>query len=86
MKTKVDTAQMSTEDRAAAITASFELAREPLSQLRHPSKPHLRAESAYEVLPDGDLWANGLDLVRFGEDPGENKVRGVRDHESRLIT
>lgn len=75
MKVKVDTAQMTTKERAAAIAASFELARAPLSELRHPSKPHLRAESAYDVLPDGELWANGLNLVRFGEDPGENKVR-----------
>lgn len=75
MKTKADTAQMSPEERAAAITASFELVRAPLSDLRHPSKPHLRAESAYDVLPDADLWANGLNLVRFGEDPGETKVR-----------
>ncbi|ORY74052.1 RNA polymerase II-associated [Leucosporidium creatinivorum] len=60
--------------RADLISQSFITAHSPLADLRHPSKPHLRAESSWDVLPDSLLWANQLNLVRFGEDPGENKV------------
>ncbi|GAA5906162.1 hypothetical protein JCM6882_006063 [Rhodosporidiobolus microsporus] len=57
--------------RAKTISATFDAAHVPLSQLRHPMKPGVTAVEAFDLLPDSDLWANEYDLVRFGEDPGE---------------
>ncbi|KAM0786403.1 hypothetical protein ACM66B_001869 [Microbotryomycetes sp. NB124-2] len=74
IKPKVPTATLSRDERFQLIEASFQAVEQPLSALRHPSKPHLKAESSYELLPDDQVWANGLNLVRFGEDPGENKT------------
>ncbi|KDE05606.1 hypothetical protein MVLG_03978 [Microbotryum lychnidis-dioicae p1A1 Lamole] len=62
---------LSRDARAKTIAATFTAAHIPLSELRHPSKAHLRAEEAWDVLPDAELWPNQLNLVRFGEDPGE---------------
>ncbi|SCV70459.1 BQ2448_1853 [Microbotryum intermedium] len=62
---------LSRDARAKAISSTFTAAHIPLSELRHPSKPHLRAEEVWDVLPDSELWPNQLNLVRFGEDPGE---------------
>ncbi|KAK4051959.1 hypothetical protein OIO90_004489 [Microbotryomycetes sp. JL221] len=73
-KPKVPTATLSRDERFRLIEASFEAVERPLSELRHPSKPHVRAESSYELLPDDLMWPNKLNLVRFGEDPGENKT------------
>jgi len=42
-----------------------------LTLLTHPTKPGLTAVASYEVLPDGDLWANSYDIFRFSERPGE---------------
>ncbi|KAK4046077.1 hypothetical protein OIV83_006382 [Microbotryomycetes sp. JL201] len=74
LKPKVPTATLSRDERFTLIEESFKAVEQPLSQLRHPSKPHLKAEASYELLPDDLLWANNLNLVRFGEDPGENKT------------
>ncbi|KAJ7231886.1 RNA polymerase II-associated [Mycena haematopus] len=59
------------------IDASFAACNEhfSLATLRHPNKPHVRAVQSYEVLPDGDIWANQYDLFRFSEGRG----RGVDD-------
>lgn len=57
------------DGRAAAISATFDAAHTPLSELRHPTKKHLTAVESFDLLPDADLWANEFDLVRFGEDP-----------------
>ncbi|GAA5904762.1 hypothetical protein JCM8208_001347 [Rhodotorula glutinis] len=57
--------------RAAAIAATFTAANVPLSELRHPTKQGVTAVEAFDILPDADLWANELDLVRFGEDPAK---------------
>ncbi|GAA5920488.1 hypothetical protein JCM1841_003511 [Sporobolomyces salmonicolor] len=57
------------DSRARFIASTFSTAHTPLTELRHPTKPHLVAEEAFDFLPDGDLWANQYDLIRFGEDP-----------------
>lgn len=64
---------ISREAQLASIENSFAAARraEQLSELRHPTKPRLRAVATYEVLPDADVWANAYDLFRFSERPGE---------------
>ncbi|GAA6028574.1 hypothetical protein JCM8097_007289 [Rhodosporidiobolus ruineniae] len=62
------------EARARVISSTFAAAHTPLSELRHPTKPHVTAVEAYDVLPDSDLWANEYDLVRFNEDPAEKAV------------
>ncbi|TNY18632.1 RNA polymerase II-associated protein [Rhodotorula diobovata] len=59
------------EGRAAAVAATFAAANAPLSELRHPTKAGVTAVEAFDILPDADLWANELDLVRFGEDPAK---------------
>lgn len=61
------------ETRATAIASTFNAAAAELNLLRHPTKAHLKAEESWDVLPDADLWANQLDLIRFGEDPGEDR-------------
>lgn len=35
-------------------------------------------------MPDEAMWAHELNLVRFGEDPGEGKVGEVRASSSAL--
>ncbi|GAA5987564.1 hypothetical protein JCM10908_002010 [Rhodotorula pacifica] len=57
------------DGRAAAISATFDAAHIPLSELRHPTKRGVTAVESFDLLPDDDLWANEYDLVRFGEDP-----------------
>ncbi|GJN90224.1 hypothetical protein Rhopal_003223-T1 [Rhodotorula paludigena] len=64
------------DGRAAAISATFDAAHTPLSELRHPTKKHLTAVESFDLLPDADLWANEFDLVRFGEDPSS---QGMND-------
>lgn len=63
--------ELSRERRAAKIAATFTSSQAPLSELRHPTKSHLVAQDAFVLLPDENLWANTLGLLRFGEDPGE---------------
>ena len=74
------------------MDATFE-ALGPLSELRHPTKSHLTAVRAFDVLPDQFLWGNQSGLVRFGEDPGEVKAGEVshsclslRDFDANLAT
>ena len=66
------------ETRGDAVEMSFAGPLGPLSELRHPTKSHLTAARAFDVLPDAELWANESALVRFGEDPGEGKAGDVR--------
>lgn len=47
-------------------------------------KPNLRAEESWNIFPDSSLWANSLNLVRFGEDPGEGRVPSQTPTDARL--
>jgi RNA polymerase II-associated factor 1 len=67
--------EMTRERRILGIQATFNTVKEDLAVLKHPTKPHLKAVEAFELLPDEELYANTMSLVRFGEDPGEGRVR-----------
>lgn len=68
-----DTPDVSRDAQLRSVELSFAAANDnfDLAALRHPSKPHLTAESSYEILPDADIWANAYDLFRFSERPGD---------------
>ncbi|KAI0047855.1 Paf1-domain-containing protein, partial [Auriscalpium vulgare] len=74
---------ISRDAQLRSIDASFLAANGQfdLADLRHPTKPGLRAVASYEVLPDADVWANAYDLFRFSERPGE---RGPELDDPRL--
>ncbi|KAK4704626.1 RNA polymerase II-associated factor 1, partial [Phenoliferia sp. Uapishka_3] len=77
--------ELTRQTRCDAIKATFTSSTTPLSTLRHPMKPHLTAEASYSILPDVALWPNTLNLVRFGEDPGEGTARtGTKSADARL--
>jgi RNA polymerase II-associated factor 1 len=63
--------------RQEIIENTFLAANLPLASLQHPSKKNLVAMDSWELLPDVDLWPSNLQLIRFGEDPGEEKTVGV---------
>ncbi|OZJ07020.1 hypothetical protein BZG36_00015 [Bifiguratus adelaidae] len=44
-----------------------------LSELRHPTKPHLQAVESWPVLPDFSSWSNVYTLGQFDENPAEDK-------------
>jgi len=73
VKTHTAAVELPRETRATAIASTFTAASAELSLLRHPTKGHLTAVEAWDILPDQNLWANTLDLIRFGEDPGEDR-------------
>lgn len=85
VQTQAAAVELPRETRATAIASTFTAAQAELSLLRHPTKAHLTAVEAWDILPDQNLWANTLDLIRFGEDPGEDrnetKNRKERDQE-----
>jgi RNA polymerase II-associated factor 1 len=64
---------------AACAEDTFDLA-----QLRHPTKPDVRAVESFEVLPDADVWANAYDLFRFSERPGDRAL-DVRAFQSKRM-
>ncbi|ETW79031.1 hypothetical protein HETIRDRAFT_441150 [Heterobasidion irregulare TC 32-1] len=68
-----DTPDVSRDAQLRSVELSFAAANDnfDLAALRHPTKPHLTAESSYEILPDADIWANAYDLFRFSERPGD---------------
>ena len=47
------------------ILHGFDAANAPLATLRHPSKPHVHAVEAYELLPDPETWTTSFQVVRF---------------------
>jgi RNA polymerase II-associated factor 1 len=53
----------------AAIIASFDEATQPLSELKHPQKPRVRAVESYEILPDDTVWANDYVAIKYAERP-----------------
>ncbi|KAM0755951.1 hypothetical protein T439DRAFT_320650 [Meredithblackwellia eburnea MCA 4105] len=63
--------ELTRQTRCDAIKASFTSSASPLSNLGHPMKSHLQAEESWDIFPDVSLWPNTLNLVRFGEDPGQ---------------
>ena len=52
-------------EQMARIEQGFVAANTPIESLVHPSKPHVRATSAYELLPDPETWATSFQVVRF---------------------
>jgi RNA polymerase II-associated factor 1 len=88
---KSSTIDVSREAQLANIEASFAAAQqysednaEGLENLRHPTKPGLKAVESYPLLPDADIWANAYDLFRFAERPGERPV-DVRPYFLRVF-
>ncbi len=70
-KLQIDT---STDAMVERIKATFDkVQKQPLSSLRHPTKPHLRAIRSWEVLPDAETWATNFHIVRFQDWPGRSK-------------
>ena len=59
----------------ARIEATFEAANRPLAELRHPTKPGLRAVEAFDVLPDNETWATEFAVFRFADPPGRGAGR-----------
>lgn len=78
-KTETSLASLDRGTRCAAIKGTFNAADTPLSELRHPTKPHLRAEEAFPLLPDEGMWPNQYTIFRFTEDPSD----GSRNVSSR---
>lgn len=70
-----DPIDLSPAAQLARIEATFEAANKPLAELRHPTKPHLRAVEAYDVLPDEETWATELAVFRFADPPGRGAGR-----------
>ena len=66
--------ELTRQSRCDAIKATFSSSSCPLASLRHPTKKGLTAVESFDILPDVALWPNTLNLVRFGEDPGEGTV------------
>lgn len=64
------------EERLNAILNTFPALDIPLSDLKHPTKPHLQAVESFDILPDEDLWANQYALFRFADNPNE-RLQGV---------
>lgn len=62
------------EAQLARIKAAFVMANQPLSTIRHPTKPGLRAVEEHQLLPDPDTWATRYDVFRFGDPPGRTIV------------
>lgn len=65
------------------IKESFVSANKPLGDLRHPTKPNLRAVDEYSLLPDQDTWASRYDVFRFGDMPGRSEGSKAQ-HDPRL--
>lgn len=71
-KLQVDTSR---EAEVARIEAAFDkVQRQPLSQIQHPTKPHLKAVKSWDLLPDVDTWSTQYQVVRFVDWPGRSKV------------
>lgn len=47
------------------ILHGFDAGNAPLASLQHPSKPHVHAVEAYELLPDPETWTTSFQVVRF---------------------
>ncbi|KAK9895548.1 hypothetical protein P389DRAFT_197604 [Cystobasidium minutum MCA 4210] len=63
------------EERLNAILNTFPALDVPLSDVKHPTKPHLQAVESSDILPDQDLWANQYALFKFADNPNE-RVQG----------
>lgn len=66
------------------IEKTFASCNVPLDQLRHPTKPHLQAVEAFDVLPDPETWATDFQIFRFSDFPGRTRVcaRGGQQTQS----
>ncbi|POW14460.1 hypothetical protein PSTT_02919 [Puccinia striiformis] len=57
-------------ERLAEIHSTFDaIANAPIQTLKHPTKPHLKAVEAFDLLPNESNWANTYDFYRFQENP-----------------
>lgn len=62
------------EERLASIVSTFSAIDIPLSDVKHPTKPHLQAVESFDILPDEDLWANQYALFKFADNPNDRRV------------
>lgn len=69
-----DIIDSSRKAQLARIKEAFQMANQPLSTLRHPTKPGLKAVEEHQLLPDPDTWATRYDIFRFGDPPGRTLV------------
>jgi RNA polymerase II-associated factor 1 len=83
-RSQAEVIDSSREAQLAKIKEAFSMANQPLSAIRHPTKPGLRAVEEHQLLPDPDTWATRYDVFRFGDPPGRTIVsmkscRGFHD-------
>lgn len=82
-----DIIDSSRKAQLARIKESFQMANQPLSSLRHPTKPALKAVEEHQLLPDPDTWATRYDVFRFGDPPGRTLVSSNHvSNEKKLMT
>ena len=73
-RSTAETIDSSREGQLARIKASFAMANQPLSSVRHPTRPGLKAVEEHRLLPDPETWATRYDVFRFGDFAGRNVV------------
>jgi RNA polymerase II-associated factor 1 len=70
----VKPAALTPEEQMQAIIHTFSvIEKTELSNLKHPTKPHLQAVESYDILPDEELWANQYALFKFADNPNDRK-------------
>jgi RNA polymerase II-associated factor 1 len=73
-RSHIEQIDSSREAQLARIKESFEMANKPLSSIRHPTRPGLKAVEEHRLLPDPETWASRYDVFRFGDPPGRTLV------------
>lgn len=76
----------SLEAHISRIQSTFEKASTPLSSLRHPTKPNLRAIDSYQVLPDRDTWSTSYQILKFVDWPGRTSQKDGKPLVDERIT
>lgn len=72
------------EERLQTIINTFSALDVPLSDVKHPTKPHLQAVESFDILPNEDLWGNQYSIFRFADNPHERRQGVSREPDPAL--